>query len=45
MDKDAVAKMGMSPADVQEMIAAWNANRDAWMAAVYEAGAFADRAS
>jgi hypothetical protein len=30
MDKDAVAKMGMSPADVAAMTAAWEANQQLW---------------
>jgi len=37
MDADSVAKMGMSPADVTAMIAAWQANQAAWRAALVEA--------
>lgn len=40
MDADAVAKMGMSPADVTAMVAAWEANRDAWRAALLAHGLF-----
>ena len=40
MDKDAVAKMGMSTADVTAMIAAWSANVAAWRQAIYDAGLF-----
>ena len=37
MDADSVAKMGMSPADVTAMIAAWLANQAAWRAALVAA--------
>ena len=40
MDKDAVAKMGMSSADVAAMIGAWGANVAAWRQAIYDAGLF-----
>ena len=30
MDKDSVQKMGMTPQDVTAMIAAWQANQQAW---------------
>lgn len=34
MDKDSVAKMGLSPADVSAMIAAWSANVQAYREAL-----------
>jgi hypothetical protein len=40
MDKDAVAKMGMTTADVTAMITAWSANVAAWRQAIYDAGLF-----
>lgn len=40
MDKDAVQKMGMTPADVQAMTAAWAANEAAWRQALVAAGKF-----
>jgi len=40
MDKDAVAKMGMSAADVTAMTAAWSSNQDAWRAALVSASRF-----
>lgn len=40
MDKDAVEKMGMSPADVSAMTDAWLANQEAWRTAVWNAGGF-----
>lgn len=40
MDADAVQKMGMTPADVQDMIVAWEANQQAWRNAMVAAGKF-----
>jgi hypothetical protein len=40
MDKDSVAKMGLSPGDVSDMIAAWKVNQGAWRDAVYAHGLF-----
>ena len=40
MDKDSVAKMGMSPADVAAMIAAWSANVQAYRDALVAAELF-----
>jgi hypothetical protein len=37
MDKDAVEKMGMTPADVTAMIAAWTANVQAYRNALVAA--------
>ena len=36
MDADAVKKMGMSAADVEAMVTAWETNRDTWRAAFVE---------
>lgn len=40
MDSNAVAKMGMTPADVQAMITAWSNNQAAWRNALVAAGKF-----
>ena len=40
MDADAVAKMGMTPADVDAMIAAWSANVQAYRDALIAKGLF-----
>lgn len=40
MDKDAVAKMGMTKAEVTAMIAAWSKNVAAWREAIYTHGLF-----
>ena len=40
MDSDSVAKMGLSPAQVTAMIAAWEANQHAWRSALVAAGKF-----
>eukprot|EP00730_Choanoeca_flexa_P007323 TRINITY_DN12312_c0_g1_i6.p2 TRINITY_DN12312_c0_g1~~TRINITY_DN12312_c0_g1_i6.p2 ORF type:complete len:328 (+),score=59.23 TRINITY_DN12312_c0_g1_i6:2846-3829(+) len=40
MDSDAVQKMGMSTQDVQDMIAAWTANQNAWRETVLDNGLF-----
>lgn len=40
MDSGAVKAMGMTPADVTAMVAAWTANQDAWMSALLAAGKF-----
>ncbi len=40
MDADAVQKMGMTPADVQAMIAAWEANQAAWRTKLVANGKF-----
>jgi hypothetical protein len=40
MDKDAVAKMGMSKENVTDMIAAWKTNQDAWRQALLDNSLF-----
>ena len=40
MDKDSVQKMGMTPADVSAMIAAWSFNQQAWRDALIAKGLF-----
>ena len=38
MDSDSVQKMGLTPAEVDEMVAAWSANQQAWRDALVAAG-------
>jgi hypothetical protein len=40
MDKDSVAKMGMTAADVSAMVSAWQSNQQAWRDALVAAGLF-----